>query len=87
MGVVRGDVQLFLDAPTIISPQAAAGAVKVLVVTGQSREKALPDVPTIAEAGLPEATAEAWIGLVARAQTPPPVIERLSASLAELLAR
>jgi tripartite-type tricarboxylate transporter receptor subunit TctC len=86
MGVVRGDVQLFLDAPTIISPQAAAGTVKVLVVTGQSREKALPDVPTIAEAGLPEATSEAWIGLVARAQTPPPVIERLSASLADLLA-
>jgi tripartite-type tricarboxylate transporter receptor subunit TctC len=85
MGVVRGDVQLFLDAPTIISPQAAAGAVKVLVVTGRSREKVLPDVPTIAEAGLPEATAEAWIGLVASVHTPPQLIERLNASVTEIL--
>jgi len=84
--VVRGDVQLFLDAPTIISPQAAAGAVKVLVVTGRSREKALPDIPTIAEAGLSEATAEAWIGLVASARTPPQIVERLNASLNEILA-
>ncbi|WP_428671915.1 Bug family tripartite tricarboxylate transporter substrate binding protein [Reyranella sp.] len=84
--VMRGDVQLFLDAPTIISPQVAAGAVKVLVVTGRSREKVLPDVPTIAEAGLPDATAEAWIGLVANAQTPPHLVERLNASLTELLA-
>ena len=85
MGVVRGDVQLFLDAPTIISPQAAARTVKVLVVTGQSREKAFPDVATIAEAGLPEATAEAWIGLVASARTPPRLVERLSQSLMEIL--
>jgi len=84
--VVRGDVQLFLDAPTIISPQAAVGAVKVLVVTGRSREKAMPEIPTIAEVGLSEATAEAWIGLVASVQTPPQLVERLSVSVNEILA-
>jgi tripartite-type tricarboxylate transporter receptor subunit TctC len=83
--VMQGDVQVFVDAPTIIAPHAKARAVKVLAVTGRSREAALPDVPTIAEAGLPVAEAEAWIGLVARAHTPTEIVLRLNRELVTIL--
>jgi tripartite-type tricarboxylate transporter receptor subunit TctC len=84
-GVMRGDVQLFVDAPTIISPQARIGTVKVLAVTGRSREAELPEVPTIAETGFPNAEAEAWIGLVAAAHTPLEIVTRLNHALVEIL--
>ena len=87
IAVMRGDIPVFLDAPTIISPQAKAGALKVLVVTGRAREPELPGVETVAEAGLPSAGSEAWIGLVAPARTPPEVVARLNAEVSALLAR
>jgi tripartite-type tricarboxylate transporter receptor subunit TctC len=79
--VMRGDTQAFVDAPTIISPQAKAGALKVLVVTGREREPELPQVPTVAEIGFPQAQSEAWIGLVAPAQTPPEIVSQLNQCL------
>jgi tripartite-type tricarboxylate transporter receptor subunit TctC len=83
---VRGDVQAFVDAPTIIVPQVHSGALKVLVVTGRDREPELPDVPTVKEAGLPSAQSEAWIGLVAPARTPDSIISRLNKEIGSLLA-
>lgn len=85
--VLRNDVSLFFDAPTIVSPQVRAGALKALVVTGREREPELPGVPTVGEAGWPEAWSEAWIGLVAPARTPPDVIARLNAEISVLLDR
>ena len=85
-GVMRGDVQIFVDAPTIIAPQVKAGSLKALAVTGRSREEQLPGVPTIAEAGLPTAQAEAWIGLVAASGTPSSVVARLNRELTAILA-
>jgi tripartite-type tricarboxylate transporter receptor subunit TctC len=85
-GVIRGDVQIFVDAPTIIAPQVKAGSLKALAVTGRSREEQLPGVPTIAEAGLPTAQAEAWIGLVAASGTPSSVIAHLNRELTAILA-
>jgi tripartite-type tricarboxylate transporter receptor subunit TctC len=85
--VLRGDVPLFLDGPTIVSPQVRAGALKALVVTGREREPELPGVPTVAEAGLPEATCEAWIGLVAPARTPPALVARLNREVSAVLAQ
>ncbi len=83
--VIRGDVQLFVDAPTIIAPHVKAGSVKVLVVTGKARESELPAVPTVAEAGFPSAQAEAWIGLVAPAKTSAPVVSRINRELEIIL--
>jgi tripartite-type tricarboxylate transporter receptor subunit TctC len=74
---MRGDVQLFIDAPTIIAPQVKSGRLRALAVTGRSREAAMPGVPTVAEAGLPMAEGEAWIGLVAPAGTPSAIVGRL----------
>jgi tripartite-type tricarboxylate transporter receptor subunit TctC len=83
--VMRGDVQIFIDAPTIIAPQVKAGSVKALVVTGRARESELPQVPTVAEAGFPAAQAEAWIGLVAPAKTPASIVSRINRELATIL--
>jgi tripartite-type tricarboxylate transporter receptor subunit TctC len=83
--VMRGDVQIFVDAPTIIAPQVKAGAVKALAVTGRSREAELPGVPTVSEAGYPSAQAEAWIGLVAPAHTPSQIVSRINRELVAIL--
>jgi tripartite-type tricarboxylate transporter receptor subunit TctC len=85
-GVMHGDVQIFIDAPTIIAPQVKAGSLKALVVTGRSRDGELPGVPTIAEAGLPAAQTEAWIGLVAATGTPSQIVARLNRELVAILA-
>jgi tripartite-type tricarboxylate transporter receptor subunit TctC len=86
VGVMRGDVQIFVDAPTIIAPQVKTGGLKALAVTGPARDDQLPGVPTIAEAGLPAAEAEAWIGLVAAAGTPIPLVARINRELVAILA-
>ena len=52
-GLLRGDIQFLVNLPAVMVPQVGAGKIKVLAVTGRSREAALPDVPTIAEAGFP----------------------------------
>jgi len=83
---MRGDVQLFIDAPPMIAPQAKAGTVKVLAVTGRTREPELPDVQTVAEAGFPNIRGEAWIGLVAPKQTPAELVARLNHEIASILA-
>ena len=84
--VMRGDVQLFVDAPATIAPQAKAGTVKVLAVTGRTREPELPDVQTAAEAGFPDIRGEAWIGLIAPRQTPAELVARLNREIAMILA-
>ncbi len=85
-GVMRGDVQLFIDAPPLIAPQAKAGAIKVLAVTGEVREAELPGVPTIAELGFPAVEGEAWMGLVAPVHTPPAIVARLNSDIGALMA-
>jgi tripartite-type tricarboxylate transporter receptor subunit TctC len=79
--VLSGEVPLFIDAPTIISPQVKAGKLKALVVTGPQREPALPGVPTVAESGLAGVRGEAWIGIVAPVGTPTAIVERLNREL------
>jgi tripartite-type tricarboxylate transporter receptor subunit TctC len=83
--VMRGDVSLFVDAPPIIAPQAKAGTVKVLAVTGRAREPELPDAQTVGEAGFPSVQGEAWIGLVAPARTPTEISARLNHEIAAIL--
>jgi tripartite-type tricarboxylate transporter receptor subunit TctC len=62
------------------------GTVKVLAVTGRTREPELPDVQTAAEAGFPDIRGEAWIGLIAPRQTPAELVARLNREIAMILA-
>ena len=72
---------LFGDTP-IIAPQIKAGKINALAVASPKRELALPDVPTMAEAGLPGVDAASWFGFVVLAQTPPAIVKRLQDALA-----
>ena len=71
---------IFGDAVTL-KPQLQAGAIKALAVTSTRRSPLLPDVPTMAEAGLPNVQTEVWYGLLAPARTPPPVLEKLKSAV------
>ena len=62
-------------------PHIKSGKLRALAVTGPTRSKVLPDVPTLAECGYPEATAVSWYGLHAPVGTPPAVVEKLAEAL------
>ncbi|MDY0107399.1 MAG: tripartite tricarboxylate transporter substrate binding protein [Giesbergeria sp.] len=77
--LLGGQVQLmFSDAPTAL-PQIKAGRVKVLAVASNKRSAMLPDVPTAAEAGLPNYEAYSWAALFAPAKTPQAVLDKINA--------
>lgn len=71
---------LFGDTP-IIAPQIKAGDIVAVAVAAKKREPAIPDVPTMAEAGLPNVEAASWFGFVASSKTPAPVVKRLQAAM------
>ena len=85
--VMSGQVEMMLDAITTMAPFAKAGRVRALGTSGRKRSQVLPDVPTIAEAGVKGYETTIWIGLVAPAGTPKPVIDRLNAEISKIIAR
>ncbi len=80
-----GQLHWMMDGLPIILPHAQASRLRPLAVTGRSRIAALPDVPTMAEAGLPGCEVYGWTGLAAPARTPSAVIERLYGAIAKVL--
>ncbi len=72
---------LFGDAP-ILAPQVHGGKVVALAVAAPARAPALPEIPTMGEAGFPDVIAESWYGFVVSAKTPPAIVKRLQAALA-----
>ncbi len=76
--VIGGNVEVMFDAITTATPQIKEGRVRALAVTGSSRSPVFPDVPTMAEAGLPGYLIEGWLGIVAPAGTPPDIVKYLS---------
>lgn len=85
--VIGGHVQMMTDAITTMAPNVQAGQVRALGVTGRTRSSVLPDVPTVAEAGVPGYDATIWLGLMAPAGTPKPIIDKLNAEINKVLAR
>ncbi|MFH5926142.1 Bug family tripartite tricarboxylate transporter substrate binding protein [Roseomonas xinghualingensis] len=83
---VAGNVQFMLDQLPSAIGQIQGGRVKALATTGPKRTSQLPDVPTMAEIGLPNAEATSWGAIMVPAGTPAPVIARLNAVLNEALA-
>jgi tripartite-type tricarboxylate transporter receptor subunit TctC len=82
--LLGGRVPLMFINLATAAQHVKSGALKVLAVSGDKRMAALPDVPTVAEAGLPGYEAWAWQGLAAPAGTPKAVIDRLSREYQEL---
>jgi len=77
--VVSGQVNWVLGNPISALPLMKAGRMKGLAVTGVARMKVLPELPTVAESGVPGYSVDAWFGLFAPARVPAPIIERLHA--------
>ena len=76
---------MFATAPSVL-PSVKAGTLRALAVTSAHRSRGLPDVPTMAEAGVPGFTSEAWFGLFAPAATPRDIVDRLNAALGKAAA-
>lgn len=74
-------VNLSFDTLTVLAPQIADGKIKGLVVTSRERSPQIPNVPTAAEAGLPDFVVDSWFGLVVPAATPADIIARLNAEI------
>ena len=79
--VVAGQVQVMFNVLPSALPLIKSGRLKALAVTSRTRSEALPDVPTMIEAGVPDYTAVTWNGIVAPAGTPPAVIRKLNEAL------
>ena len=83
---ISGEVHLMMESLNSITPNAKAGRVRALGVTGSKRVAVLPEVPTIAEAGVTGYEAMTWNGIVAPAGMPRAMIDRLNAELNRALA-
>ena len=79
--VIGGHVQMMFDAITTMATNAKAGQVRALGTTGTKRSELTPDVPTIAEAGVPGYETTAWGGLVVPVGTPQPIVLKLNAEV------
>jgi tripartite-type tricarboxylate transporter receptor subunit TctC len=84
--LIAGQVQIMLESTNSITPHAKGGRVRGLAVSGPKRSEALPELPTIAEAGVPGYEATTWTGVVGPAAMPRPVIARLNADLNRMIA-
>lgn len=79
--VIGGQIEMMIDAVTTMAPNIAAGQVRALATTGKTRSSVLPDVPTVAEAGVPGYEATIWLGIMAPAGTPQPIVDRLNVAI------
>ena len=79
--LIAGNVQLMFESTNSIAPHVRAGRVRALATSGSRRSKSFPDLPTIAEAGVPGYEVNAWTGVIAPAGLPRPVLEKLNAAV------
>jgi len=82
-----GHTQMMLDAIATMAPTVQSGDVRALATTGQKRSSVLPDVPTVAESGVPGYEATIWLGVMAPKGTPQPIVDRLNAEINKVLNR
>lgn len=83
--LISGEVQIFFDTPVTSISQVKAGRLRALGVSTKTRLANLPDVPTIAEAGVPGYEVTSWNGILAPAKTPRAIIDRLNKEIVNVL--
>jgi len=79
--LIAGNVQLMFESTNSIAPHVKAGRVRALAVSGTKRSTSLPELPTLAEAGVPGYEVTAWTGVIAPAGLPRAVLDRLNAAV------
>ena len=84
--VMGGQVQMMFDAVTTMTPLVRSGRLRALGTTGLARSRVLADVPTVAEAGVPQYEATIWLGIMAPAGTPKAIVDKLNAEINKVLA-
>src|SRR5262245_13447771 len=85
--VIGGHVQMTFDAITTMTSNVKAGQVRALGTSASKRSSVLPDVPTIAEAGVPGDESTIWLGIMAPAGTPKPIVDKLNAEINKAINR
>ena len=83
--LMSGEVEMSFENSLIIVPHIKAGRARAIAVTGAQRSKLMPDLPTIAEGGLPGYNASGWYGFVAPAAVPKDIVARLATDIARVL--
>jgi tripartite-type tricarboxylate transporter receptor subunit TctC len=81
--MLAGDVQLGFGTLFGVRPHLPSGRLKVLAITAARRSTAVPDIPTVAEAGVPGYEVDQWYGILTGAKVPVPIVRKLSAAIAE----
>jgi tripartite-type tricarboxylate transporter receptor subunit TctC len=84
--LIAGHVQVMFESLNSIAPYAQSGRVRALAVSGARRSPAFPDLPTIAEAGVPGYEAPTWSGVIGPAGIPRPIVLRLNAAINKAIA-
>ena len=85
--LMAGRIQMMFENVAVMMPHVRQGSLRALAVTGPKRSSLLPEVPTVAESGLPGFEVVGWFGLLAPTGTPAPVVEKLNAAVNQALAR
>jgi tripartite-type tricarboxylate transporter receptor subunit TctC len=85
--IIAGQIDVMFDSVPTMAPMIEAGLVRPLGTSGRVRSAVLPNVPTLSEAGAPGYEATMWIGVMAPAGTPQPVIDTLNAEIGKILSR
>jgi tripartite-type tricarboxylate transporter receptor subunit TctC len=85
--IISGQIEMMFDSVPSMAQMIQAGRVKALGTTGKVRSAILPDVPTLSEAGIPGYEATIWIGVMAPAGTPQPIVTLLNTEINKILAR
>jgi tripartite-type tricarboxylate transporter receptor subunit TctC len=84
--ILSGQIQMLFDSVPTMSAWIKSGMVRAIATSGKTRSTILPDVPTLAEAGVPGFQASLWVGFMAPAGTPQPVVDLLNREIGKILA-
>jgi tripartite-type tricarboxylate transporter receptor subunit TctC len=85
--LLAGRLQAGIDNVAVLTPYIKAGQLRGIAVTGATRSKLLPDLPTIASSGVPDFQATGWFGVFAPSKTPPDVLAALRSAMRNIMAQ
>jgi tripartite-type tricarboxylate transporter receptor subunit TctC len=83
--LMSGEVDITFENTLIVLPQVKSGRLRPIAATGVQRSKLLPDLPTVAEAGVPGFSASGWYGMMAPVATPKDIVAKLNADITRVL--